>query len=79
MTYVYGSEFPDAQPTIITDADGDITINKPSSEICLQLVAENPFKHTVFQGIDHGAIVRESLFWNQSQTWLEHKLISINL
>ena len=58
-TYVYGSKFPDAQPTIITD-DGDSTVNKPSSEICLRWQKNGyPFKRTVFQGIDHGAIVQD--------------------
>ena len=59
MTYVYRSNFPDAVPSVITD-DGDNTINKPSSEICLRWQSSGyPFKRTVFQGIDHGAIVRD--------------------
>ncbi len=59
MTYVYRSDFPDAEPSVVTD-DGDNTINKPSSEICLRWENSSyPFKRTVFQGIDHGAIVRD--------------------
>ena len=60
MTHVYSSDFPDAKPMVITD-DGDNTINKPSSEICLRWQSNGyPFKRTVFQGIDHGAIVRDN-------------------
>ena len=59
MTYVYRSNFPDAVPSVITD-DGDNTINKPSSEICLRWQNSGyPFKRTVFQGIDHSAIIRD--------------------
>ena len=60
MTVIYDDGFPNTQPTMIIPGDGDNAVNKPSSEICLQWANSGyPFNRTVFQGVDHGAILTD--------------------
>ena len=59
MSIVYGPGFPDALPTFI-NGDGDNTLNKESLEVCLRWANSSyPFNRTVFQDIDHLAIVTD--------------------
>ena len=65
MSFVYGNGFPTnngtVRPTII-NGDGDNTVNKRGLEVCLQWADSGfPFNNTVFQGIDHDAVVRDQL------------------
>ena len=58
-SFVYGTGFPDTFPTIV-NGDGDIEVNKRGLEVCLQWADSGyPFSSTVFQGIDHLAIVTD--------------------
>ena len=60
MTFVYDDGFPNSQPTIIS-GDGDDSVNRPSSEICLQWGNSGyPFNRTIFQGVDHSAILTDA-------------------
>ena len=59
MTFVYNDSFPSTQPTVIF-GDGDNAVNRPSSEICLQWANSGyPFNRTVFQGVNHSAILTD--------------------
>ena len=59
MTFVYNDNFPNSPPTVIP-GDGDNAVNRPSSEICLQWANSGyPFNRTVFQGVNHRAIVTD--------------------
>ena len=61
IKFIYGSDFPNAQPTII-NGDGDYSVNKEGLEVCLRWANGNyPFNRTVFQDIDHSAIVVDKL------------------
>ena len=59
MTFVYDDNFPNSTPTVIP-GDGDNAVNRPSSEICLQWANSGyPFNRTIFQGVNHSAIVTD--------------------
>lgn len=59
LTYVYGDDFLDAQPTFI-NGEGDGTVNKESLEACLPWANSGyPFNRTVFQGVDHFSILTD--------------------
>ena len=60
MTFIYDDGFPNSQPTVIS-GDGDDSVNRPSSEICLQWANSGyPFNRTIFQGVDHTAILTDA-------------------
>ena len=61
MTFVYhGTEFPNAQPTVL-NGDGDGTVNQQSSEVCLRWADSSyPFKRTIFHRVEHVAIVSDT-------------------
>ena len=60
MTFVYNDSFPITQPTVMV-GDGDNAVNRPSSEICLQWANSGyPFNRTVFQGVNHSAILTDA-------------------
>ena len=65
MSFIYGNGFPIdngiTRPTIV-NGDGDNAVNRRGLEVCLQWADGGfPFNRTVFQGIDHDAIVRDEL------------------
>ena len=56
LSFIYGDVFPDAGPTVVT-GDGDASVNKPSSEVCLRWANSGyPFNRTVFPGVAHTMI-----------------------
>ena len=60
MTFIYDDGFPNSQPTVIP-GDGDNSVNRPSSEICLQWANSGyPFNRTIFQGVNHSAILTDA-------------------
>ena len=59
MSFMYEDVFPDAGPTVMF-GDGDDSVNKPSSEVCLRWANSGyPFNRTVFQDVDHTQIVSD--------------------
>ena len=44
MTFVYDNEFPNSQPTTVP-GDGDNSVNRPSSEICLSMGSSKRWLH----------------------------------
>ena len=59
MSLIYESQasFPDSQPKII-NGNGDNSVNKPSSEVCLRWANSGyPFNRTVFPNVDHSEIL----------------------
>lgn len=59
LRFVYDKGFPNTTPEVI-NGDGDNTVNKKSSEICLQWASSGyPFKRTIFHDTDHLGIVSD--------------------